>query len=357
MEATLPWFQTLNAQERSWVGLVAQAGIGAFVAWYSKATPQSPEQLSIQVFAAAPRELASTITLQQTVELVRTTIGVVEEHVDELATDEHRDELRTELLLYSREIAFAAADVYAKAAESRGAWDARLEALIIEALINDAFDQSAMSQAAALGWHAHNEVLAMAGAAPDDRPEFAMDVLRHAATNHDFDIITGVHGTTLVALIGGRLDPTRVGRFLSPHFGDGPVVIGSLEPTLEKASASVRQALSGLIAAPAWPEAPRPVFAADLLPERALAGDHEAATELAHATYGVLKHTDEALLETAETYLEKTPSLEACARTLFVHANTIRYRLRKITELTGRNPADPRDAFVLRTGLALGRLR
>ena len=198
MEATLPWFQTLDAQERSWVGLVAQAGIAAFVNWYAKDSQQSPEQLSIDVFAAAPRELASTITLQQTVELVRTTIAVVEEHVDELADDDNKDELRTELLLYSREIAFAAADVYAKAAESRGAWDARLEALIIDSLLNNQFDASAMSQAAALGWHVTNDVLAIAGHAPDDRPEFALDVLRHAVTNHSLDIITGVHGTTLI---------------------------------------------------------------------------------------------------------------------------------------------------------------
>ena len=35
-------------------------------------------------------------------------------------------------MLFSREIAVAAAEVYARAAEQRGAWDARLEALIVD---------------------------------------------------------------------------------------------------------------------------------------------------------------------------------------------------------------------------------
>jgi DNA-binding PucR family transcriptional regulator len=39
-----------------------------------------------------------------------------------------------------------------------------------------------------------------------------------------------------------------------------------------------------------------------------------------------------------------------------VHANTVRYRLRQITDLTGRVPTDPRDAYCLRIGLTLGRL-
>ena len=34
MEATLPWYRALSAQDRSWVGLVAQAGVGAFLAWF-----------------------------------------------------------------------------------------------------------------------------------------------------------------------------------------------------------------------------------------------------------------------------------------------------------------------------------
>ena len=36
MDETLPWYRALSAEDRSWVGLVAQAGIGAFVAWLAQ---------------------------------------------------------------------------------------------------------------------------------------------------------------------------------------------------------------------------------------------------------------------------------------------------------------------------------
>ena len=51
------------------------------------------------------------------------------------------------------------------------------------------------------------------------------------------------------------------------------------------------------------------------------------------------------LLETAAAVLEQSPSLEAAARALFVHANTVRYRLRRISEVSALVPTEPRDAF------------
>jgi DNA-binding PucR family transcriptional regulator len=48
--------------------------------------------------------------------------------------------------------------------------------------------------------------------------------------------------------------------------------------------------------------------------------------------------------------------LETCAKKLFVHPNTVRYRLRRAAELTGRNATEPRDALVLRVALTVGRL-
>ncbi len=62
------------------------------------------------------------------------------------------------------------------------------------------------------------------------------------------------------------------------------------------------------------------------------------------------------LMTTVEAYLEGGGALESCARALFVHANTVRYRLRRVSEVTGRDPTDPRDALVLRIALIAGRL-
>ena len=72
--------------------------------------------------------------------------------------------------------------------------------------------------------------------------------------------------------------------------------------------------------------------------------------------YRPLAGTGTALVETLSAFLEQTSSLEATARLLFVHPNTVRYRLRRVTEVSGYAPTDPRQAFTLRLALALGRL-
>jgi DNA-binding PucR family transcriptional regulator len=63
-----------------------------------------------------------------------------------------------------------------------------------------------------------------------------------------------------------------------------------------------------------------------------------------------------ALLDTLTTYLEQGSSLEATARLLFVHPNTVRYRLRRVAELTEYTPSAGRDGFTLWVAIALGRL-
>ena len=55
-------------------------------------------------------------------------------------------------------------------------------------------------------------------------------------------------------------------------------------------------------------------------------------------------------------FLDQGSSVEAAARTLFVHANTVRYRLRRVHEVTGYSPTHPREAYALRLSLTLGRL-
>jgi DNA-binding PucR family transcriptional regulator len=143
---------------------------------------------------------------------------------------------------------------------------------------------------------------------------------------------------------------------MAKAFGDGPVVAGPTVASLAEGHRSAADALSGLRAVVAWPEAPRPVRSADLLPERALAGDPEAEWQLIDRVARPLEEAGGALLETVEAYLGSGGVLETCARQLFVHPNTVRYRLRKAADLTGRNAADPRDALVLRVALAVGRL-
>jgi hypothetical protein len=85
MDDVLPWFRGLPADQRSWVMLVAQAGVRSFVEWLRAAGEHGPHELSDEIFDAAPRTLARSISLQHTVQLIKVTIDVVEEHVPRLA--------------------------------------------------------------------------------------------------------------------------------------------------------------------------------------------------------------------------------------------------------------------------------
>ena len=354
MDEELPWFRELPPDQRSWVTLVAQAGLQSYVDWLR--SPDDVLRLTGEVFAAAPRAMARSVTLQQTVELVRTTIAVAEENLPALAGGD-QDLVREELLRFSREIAFAAARVYASAAESRGSWDDRLEALLIDSVVRGAeVGDPLPTQFAALGWHAAGPIGAIVGSAPDGPRADVLDEVHAVARRLGLDAMAGVHGSQLVIVYGGAADAAVAASQLVSVFADGPVVFGPPAGDVTEASAVTRAALSGLRAAPAWPEAPRPVSADALLPERALAGDPEARVELVEAVYQPLVKAGDVLVETVSTFLDAGGALETTARTLFVHANTVRYRLRRVAEVCGETPSDPRGAFTLRVALALGRL-
>ena len=360
MESRHSWFRRLDAEHRSWITLVAQAGIDGFVKWFASPDPRSPS--TADIFGSAPRELARRISLYQTVELVRTTIDVVESQIDEVMPKADRPFLHAAIVQYSREVAFSAAEVYARAAELRGAWDERLEALVVDAVLRGETDETVLSRASTLGWHATASVVVVVGPAPDMEPALALESIRHTAAIAGTDMLGAIQGDRMVVVLGGASlandgqAQVVVAKF-AHLFGPGAVVIGPPVEHLMDAAASTREALAGYRAAAGWPEAPRPVAADDLLPERALSGDGHARRALAKNIYDPLFAAGGGLLETLVTFLDHGLSVEAAARSLFVHANTVRYRLRRIHEVTGYSPTDPRDAYALRLAVTLGRLR
>lgn len=354
MDEMLPWFRETPAEQRSWVMLVAQAGIASFVEWLRNPTELPP--ITGEVFGAAPRELARWISLQQAVDLVRVTVETVESMVDTLAAPGEEAALREAVLRYSREIAFGAAQVYAGVAETRGAWDARLEALVVDALLRGDTDEALPGRASALGWGSMSPVTVVIGSPPPGDAQTVLDALQRAARYSGTDLLAGVHGDRLVAVLGGATDAVAALKPLLPEFGPGPVVVGPTAHDLGSAGRSARAASAGLHAAPGWPSAPRPVLASDLLPERALCGDEEARTLLVEEVYRPLRDAGAALLETVTAYAETGGTLEGTARLLFVHPNTVRYRLRRVADVCGRAPTHPRDLFTLQVALALGYL-
>jgi hypothetical protein len=354
MNDDLPWFRALSAEDRSWIGLIAGRGIASFVDWLRD--PEVGPRVTADIFGTAPRELTGVVTLQQTVELVRTTIDVVEHQVERVVGPHDAASVREAVMLYSREVAFAAAEVYARAAEQRGAWDARLEALIVDSVLRGEADESVRSRATALGWASTSGVCVVLGFTPDGPAAAAVDAIKHSARARGLDALCAVQGERLVVVLGGVEDVDKAAGSISGHFGAGAIVTGPVVGDLLAAGVSARAATAGLSAAAAWPEAPRPVSTDDLLPERALNGDDQARTQLVDDIYRPLVAAGSGLLDTLTAYLDTSASIERTGRRLFVHPNTVRYRLRRIADVTGRSPTDARDAYTMRVAVTLGRL-
>ena len=155
-------------------------------------------------------------------------------------------------------------------------------------------------------------------------------------TRLDVDTLAAVQGRRLVCILGNVDDPLAAARELGDHFGDGarrrrpdrppPVRRRALGP-----GSPGRAVLRARLARGAPPgRRRRPARRAGARGRRACAGA-AARPHLAPA----LGEQRRRLLETAAAYLETGGGLEGTARMLFVHPNTVRYRLGKIADLTG----------------------
>jgi DNA-binding PucR family transcriptional regulator len=364
MQERLPFFAELEASQRASVALVVQTAVVNFVEWMQD--PRSNVSYTAQAFELVPQDLTRRVALRHSVDMVRVTMEYFEEVVPLLAhSEEQLTALMVGILKYSRDLAFTAATAYADAAEARGTWDSRMEASVVDAVVRGDTGPELLSRAAALNWDTTAPATVVVGTpapgreGPDsqgDTRKASQDV-RDVAAQHGRAALTDVHGTWLVAIVSGHLSPTE--KFLGDlldAFSDGPVVIGPTAPSLTAAYHSASEAISGMNAVAGWSGAPRPVLARELLPERALMGDASAVAALHTDVMRPLAEAGPTLTETLDAYLDCGGAIEACARKLFVHPNTVRYRLKRIAEFTGRDPTDPRDAYVLRVATTVGHL-
>ena len=179
------------------------------------------------MFGTAPRELARAITLQQTVELVRITIDVVEEHVDELAAARRGAQLREAVLLYcARDRLRRRAGLRAGrrgprrlGRPPRGARGRRPAA------------RRGRRGGALAGGRARlgptRPVCVVVGSRPRRQPRRGGRGVQRAARHARLDAIVGVQGDRLVVALGGVDRPARRrASALLGEFGAGPVVVG-----------------------------------------------------------------------------------------------------------------------------------
>ena len=351
LDETLPWYRHMPPARRAAVGGVAQAGITSFINWYEN--PRAQPWVAADVFGNAPRELLRSISLQETLQLIQ----VVVEMVEEAVVRDHPD-LQPAILKYSRDMAFSAADVYAKAAEARGLWDARLEALVVDSIISGERSQEISSRVAALGWQADGQVAVLLGGTPVSEDS---DAVRKIARKLGADVLIGIQGRRQVIVIGlieanaeasDKIHAVAIG--LESYFASGPLVLGPTVLSVSDASRSANAALSAYAVAGTASRMHRPTRADSLLSERALAGDPVAKQTILENFYIPLADSQTDLMPTLRAYLELGRSLEATSKELFVHANTVRYRLKKIEEIIEVDPTEPGTAFLLQIAIVLG---
>ena len=98
----------------------------------------------------------------------------------------------------------------------------------------------------------------------------------------------------------------------------------------------------------------RAVALEDVLVDSMLQASHHGQRLLVHAMCGLVDYDREhgtELVATLRTYVDTRFNLTKSGEALFVHPNTVAYRLRRIHELTGRDPYDVDDMLVLWLGL------
>ena len=356
MENQLPFVRELDASQRADVQMVVQTAVSNFVDWLEN--PDGDILSTVQAFRVVPQDLTRKVKLRETVDMVRVAMEFFETWLPMMARDQAQLVMLTEAVLrYGRDLGFAAAAVYASAAEARGAWDTRLEAMVVDAIVRGDSGAAMLSQAATLNWQPATTVTVLVGSPPEADRGYAVWHVHKVAGNHGRSALAVVQGTRLVLVVSGDLEaPGEFIDELLQAFSDGPVVIGRSVETLAAAHESAQEALRGYQAVVAWRGAPRPVHASELLPERALLGDQTAFLALDESIVAPLTASGPALSDTLDSFLDCGGSIERCARELYVHPNTVRYRLRKIAGVTGRDPSDARDAYVLKVAISASRM-
>jgi len=122
---------------------------------------------------------------------------------------------------------------------------------------------------------------------------------------------------------------------------------------------SYEQAREALELGSRFGRAERVLDAADMLMHQVLVRDESAMRELVDAVLTPLTSARggvEPLLQTLEAYFEAGGNSSLAARSLHLSVRAMTYRLAKIAELTGRNPADPAERFELQTAVIGARM-
>lgn len=155
------------------------------------------------------------------------------------------------------------------------------------------------------------------------------------------EVLTHFAKQAHAATDGGR---TAIGR---PHPGAGGVV-HSYEEALNALDLATRLTLDAPV-----------LHAADLLVYPVLTRDRQAMSDLVRHTLGPLHHArggPATHLDTLTAYFDNGCVTAAAARHLSLSIRALTYRLERIHQLTGHNPANPQHRYTLQTAVIGARL-
>lgn len=368
LDRDLEWVKALTPEDRDRLNTIIEAAVADFIVWLNTnvfSTHKSDVPSTDHIFLIAPLEFTQSVSLKQTLEVTRLIVDILERNVGRFARRGREEATRNAMLYYAREVAFSAANVYAASAEARSDWDTRLETLVLEDLADGVADHHVAGRFGMLGWTGDYRCFAIAGALRQDDGLGAGLLERRIRTTvrtMGGACMMSHHDDLFVMLVDPRDagTPEEFCAAVDDCFDrDRPLCLGPLRQGLQGAVATVRAALSTMDVSPAVVQMHRPLRADDVLPERALFGDDDARRELYHDVYLPLRGDGEdanPLLATVSAFLRSGSSLEATARELNVHPNTVRYRLKRSVEVTGWDPMTPREAYVLLTAITMGRV-
>ena len=361
LQEALPWAKSVPADGRRTLEGAIQTALGDLL---SRLDSQGTEDSEVP--SPVPAELSRSLGPHRAMELTQVILDMLEEAGRTMGAEGERA-----TLVYTRQAATAAAELYADLAETRSGRKAVTESRIIRHLIEKTADTRTVDDLARLGWPTEFDCFAVVGEAQgnDDGQgmENARQPIHTTVVRQGGRALVGESEGLMVVLI----NPDRSGTpadfcasILRFFTDESAVCLGPLRHGISGAEDSIRAALSTHAAAPAVADPitaalPRPLHADDLLPERALNGDTDAADQLYQEVYVSLagQDPDGPLPTTLLTFLRAGNSLEVTAKKLGIHPNTVRYRLRRCVEVTGWDAMDPRESFVLQAALIIGRIR
>ncbi len=361
LQEALPWAKSLPADGRRTLEGAIQTALDDLL---SRLDSQGTEDSEVP--SPVPAELSRSLGPHRAMELTQVILDMLEEAGRTMGAEGERA-----TLVYTRQAATAAAELYADLAETRSGRKAVTESRIIRHLIEKTADTRTVDDLARLGWPTEFDCFAVVGEAQgnDDGQgmENARQPIHTTVVRQGGRALVGESEGLMVVLI----NPDRSGTpadfcasILRFFTDESAVCLGPLRHGISGAEDSIRAALSTHAAAPAVADPitaalPRPLHADDLLPERALNGDTDAADQLYQEVYMSLagQDPDGPLPTTLLTFLRSGNSLEVTAKKLGIHPNTVRYRLRRCVEVTGWDAMDPRESFVLQAALIIGRIR